>query len=102
MSQFADWFESNHGSCIVKSATGVDCPGCGAQRGFTAFFRGDLAGAWEHYPPLFMLLIALVVIALVLILRHRRRNFYIRWAGFLTLGAIMLNYIVNIALGNAW
>lgn len=31
--------------CLVKWATGYDCPGCGSQRAFMALIHGDIAGA---------------------------------------------------------
>jgi len=37
-------------SCLVLSATGVSCPGCGMTRAAAALLRGDLRGAWMFHP----------------------------------------------------
>ncbi len=36
--------------CLIKTLTGIDCPGCGSQRMFHALALGDFAGAWNANP----------------------------------------------------
>ncbi len=35
--------------CLIKLATGIDCPGCGLGRSFIAMSAGDFAGAWRAH-----------------------------------------------------
>jgi hypothetical protein len=39
--------------CPIKSLTGYDCPGCGAQRALHAVLNGDLHSAWSFNPFIF-------------------------------------------------
>lgn len=42
--------------CMLKTLTGYDCPGCGAQRAIHALLHGHIAQAWGYNPALFILL----------------------------------------------
>ena len=48
-------------SCIIKSLTGISCPGCGMTRSTLALFRLDLTAAWHYHPLVFYLFIAVPV-----------------------------------------
>jgi len=102
MSALGEWFEQNQGSCILKSNTGLDCPGCGAQRSFAALLNGDFAEAWHHYPPLFPLLITLVLIIALLIRRHPQKGKIIRYSAYVTFAFIFVNYVANWVSGAVW
>lgn len=41
--------------CMIKSVTGLDCPGCGSQRAFHALIHGDIAAAWSYNALIFIL-----------------------------------------------
>ncbi len=41
--------------CLLKTVTGYDCPGCGAQRALHALLHGRIADAWHFNPALFFL-----------------------------------------------
>jgi hypothetical protein len=34
--------------CLLKSMTGLDCPGCGGTRALFSLLHGDIAGALDH------------------------------------------------------
>lgn len=38
------------GMCVFRSATGLDCPGCGLTRCFISLAHGDLVRAWQFNP----------------------------------------------------
>ena len=46
-------------SCIIKTFTGISCPGCGMTRACMALFRLDFAAAWFYHPLVFYLIIAI-------------------------------------------
>lgn len=39
---------SPYPTCLLKSLTGLDCPGCGGTRAMHSLLHGDLAGAADH------------------------------------------------------
>ena len=41
--------------CLLKTVTGYDCPGCGAQRALHALLHGRIADAWHFILPCFSL-----------------------------------------------
>lgn len=57
--------------CPFRSATGLDCPGCGMTRATAALARADVVGAVDHN---------LFVVPLVGVLAY----VYVRWAGHRT------------------
>ncbi len=70
MGAIADWLEGHQGTCLIKSNTGVDCPGCGMQRSVVALLRGDFGEAWDMYPPIFPLLLTFLLILFALTFRR--------------------------------
>lgn len=63
--------------CLWHTLTGLDCPGCGAQRMAHALLHADLKGAWSANPMLLCML-PLIGIGIWADLRPRwaRRFFY--------------------------
>ena len=96
MSALADWLEGHQASCMIKSATGVECPGCGFQRSLVALLRGDLGEAWDMYPPLFPLLItALLMVFALTFRRYPWRGKALLISFIVTLGFVVVNYIAK-------
>ena len=50
--------------CIVKTYTGLDCPGCGSQRAVHALLHGDISGAFRYNAFLFVALLYIVVVGI--------------------------------------
>ena len=92
MSGIADWLEGNQATCYIKAATGHDCPGCGFQRAFVAFLRGDWGEAWEMYPPLFPFLLTMLLLVAALAFRYRGRLFLLKGAFFTTILFVLVNF----------
>jgi hypothetical protein len=36
--------------CVIKIATGLDCPGCGLTRSISAFLHGDITESFKFHP----------------------------------------------------
>lgn len=83
-------------ACPTKALTGIDCPGCGFQRAFVDLLRGDLAGSWEHYPPLFPFLLTMLLLLFFLLSRYRYRLHLVVGSFFATVAFIVANYVVKI------
>lgn len=60
--------------CLFHAVTGLDCPGCGAQRMIHALLHGDVAGAWRANAFLFFLfpLLGLMTYSSLTRMRHPR------------------------------
>lgn len=39
--------------CMLRAATGWDCPGCGSQRAIHALLHGDICQAWRYNAAMF-------------------------------------------------
>lgn len=58
---------SDHGTgipCVFYSLTGLQCPGCGVTRMFSAILKGDFAAAYRSNAAIFLLLPVLAGIGL--------------------------------------
>lgn len=53
-----------HIPCLFRSLFGINCPGCGMSRAIGALIKGDLEGAWQYNPQLFIV-IPILFIALL-------------------------------------
>lgn len=95
MDHAADWLEGHMLSCPAKALTGMDCPGCGAQRAVSDLLRGDLSAAWGHYPPIFPLLITLVLLVVAVRSRYPWRLKALMGAFFTTMAFIAVNYLMK-------
>ena len=52
--------------CLLKSLTGIDCPGCGGTRAMYSLLHGDIAGAVDHN----LLVFLVVPVTLYLVVRY--------------------------------
>jgi hypothetical protein len=53
------FFNSGFPPCLIKSITGLECPGCGMTRAISSIFHGDIAGAF-HYNKLIVVVFPLL------------------------------------------
>ncbi len=62
------------GACIARRATGVDCPGCGLTRAFSALTHGHLAAAVRLHPlsPTIYAFFLLLALNRVMVVVNRR------------------------------
>ena len=59
--------------CLSKTLFGVECLGCGFQRGFLLLLQGDFVAAFKMYPALYTTLLFLGIIGLHFI--DKRNNY---------------------------
>ncbi len=76
--------------CLSKTLLGVECLGCGFQRGFLLLLQGDIEGAFKMYPALFTTLLFLGILVLNLIDKNRNYKKVI-------IGSAILNGVIMIA-----
>lgn len=96
MNRLADWLEGHQAACYIKSLTGHDCPGCGLQRATVALLRGDLAQAWDLYPPLFPFLLMLLLLVAAVAFRFRGRLTLLLASFFTTLLFILVHFALKL------
>lgn len=94
MSGLADWVEANQLSCPIKSATGLDCPGCGMQRSFIALLRGDLVESFSLYPALLPLLLTLGMLVYFLIRPYRNGHLFLK-IGYISTSVLVLGNFIH-------
>lgn len=76
--------------CLSKTLFGIECLGCGFQRGLMLLLQGDFLAAFKMYPALFTTLLFLVILGLNCI--DSKRNYK-----KLIIGAAILNGFFMIA-----
>ena len=59
--------------CLSKTLFGLECLGCGFQRGFILLLQGDLSESFKMYPAIFTTLLFLGILLLNLI--NGKRNY---------------------------
>lgn len=94
--------------CVIKSLTGVPCPGCGTIRSLQLLLHGDLVGS-VLTNPLGLLLAILSIAAVTLMVRDVRKNddmlyrlMHRRWPPLALAVVVLLtlaNWLWNISKG---
>ena len=84
--------------CPIRYFTGIQCPGCGAQRSVRALFSGDIVAAFQLNPliyvaPVFMLWIYLAE-------RYATTAASFRAQKIVIIGASVILVVVNVVLKN--
>ncbi|HEX7151887.1 MAG TPA: DUF2752 domain-containing protein [Thermoanaerobaculia bacterium] len=72
--------------CVLKLATGVDCPTCGTTRAIFSLMHGDVAAAWA-FNPVGIVVVAILLRRLVMLAANGRRVAVVGSDGF---GAALL------------
>ena len=58
--------------CLSKTLFGVECLGCGFQRGLLLLLKGDFTAAFQMYPAIYTTLLFLVILGLHFIDKRRK------------------------------
>jgi hypothetical protein len=85
--------------CLLKAATGIDCPGCGGTRALYSLLHGDVAGALDHN----LLVFVAVPIVLYLAVRYALAQFDVHlpaprarpWMGWAALTFLVVFSVVR-------
>lgn len=79
--------------CVNKTLFGIDCMGCGLQRATALFLQGEFAAAYTMYPPVYLVLLLLAVIAFNFFVKFRY-DFQLKIGlALLTAVVIVINYL---------
>ncbi len=79
--------------CFFRHLTGLECPGCGAQRMLHALLHGDLLGAWGYNPFLLLMIPLLVFMGWLEMRRTRYPALYARFYSLPVIISIALSVV---------
>jgi hypothetical protein len=88
--------------CLIRTMTGVACPGCGMTRAAAALLRGDVPMAWSLHPLAPLVALQAVVIWIlwgwtVLVRRSRVDEAILLWLFLGNFALLVLVWIVRFA-----
>lgn len=81
--------------CFTKKIFGIDCPGCGLQRGVAFILKGDFSAAWDMYPALFTILPLFAVLAADHFFQIKYANKLIITLMITSVALILINYLLK-------
>lgn len=82
--------------CLSKQWLGMECPGCGLQRGVALLLEGRLWDSFLMYPGLFPMLLLFGFIAADRIFKWRMGSQITAGLAVLTAGTILINFAIKI------
>ncbi len=93
-----NYFRENMVSCFYKEHFGVECPGCGTQRAILLLMEGDFVGSFKMYPPLFFVLLTLIVLVIHLIFKIKNGGTILKYLALFTVSFMILSYLYKVFL----
>lgn len=94
--KLADFFEAHYTSCSLKTAIGVDCPGCGMQRSIHALLQGNVSESFYFYPALFSLIFMFGFLVLHLVFNFKKGAKILIILFAINAAIILLNFIYKL------
>lgn len=82
--------------CMNKKYLGFECMGCGIQRSLALLIRGEFIEAFLMYPGIYPLIGLLGFIVINQFKSIKYANFIIPALAILTVGTIIISYIIKI------
>jgi hypothetical protein len=82
--------------CMNKKYLGFECMGCGIQRAIALLLRGEFIEAFLMYPAIYPLIGLLGFVILNQFRSIKYANFIIPGLAILTVGTIIVSYIIKI------
>jgi hypothetical protein len=82
--------------CMSKTILGIECAGCGSQRAFWLLVEGDFYGAFKMYPPIYTLLLLMLILAFHFIDKSRNYKKALLFTAIANGIIILINYIYNL------
>jgi hypothetical protein len=81
--------------CLFKQITGVDCPGCGAQRSFDLLIHGQLIESFKLYPGLVPLIILLISFLFDLFFKQKNKSNTTWYLAIFSMSMVIGSYIIK-------
>lgn|SRR5690554_6130510 len=93
-----NWLENNLLACPYKKYFDIDCMGCGMQRAFIALLKGNFVESFLIYPPLFSMIIMLLLLPLHIIFKFKHGAAWLKYLFIFNIAVVIINFIVKIIL----
>ena len=93
-----NWLENNLLACPYKKYFDIDCMGCGMQRAFIALLKGNFVESFLIYPPLFSMIIMLLLLPLHIIFKFKHGAAWLKHLFIFNIAVVIINFIVKIIL----
>ena len=90
------WLERNMLQCPSKKYLHIECFGCGFQRSFIAFLKGDIATSLKLYPATIPLLFTFFYTVLHLVFKFKNGAKIIQISFIATSLIIVISFIIKI------
>ena len=87
-------------ACFYKKYMGIECPGCGMQRSFIEFLKGNFHESFVLFPALFPVVAMLVYLILHVIFKFRKGAEILKILFISNTIIIVLNYVYKIIIQN--
>lgn len=84
--------------CLNKKLLGIPCPGCGMQRSVALLYHGEFWAAFKMYPAIYPLGLLLAVLLTNTFFKLRYANQLISGLSIVSVGLILINYIINLTV----
>jgi hypothetical protein len=81
--------------CLFKQITGVDCPGCGAQRSFDLLIHGQLIESFKLYPALVPLIFLLISFLFDLFFKQKNKSNTTWYLAIFSMIMVIGSYIIK-------
>ena len=88
-----DWLEGNMFLCPYKKYIGIDCMGCGIQRSFIAFIKGNIIESFYLYPALIPIIFMFFFLVAHLIFQFRKGAVFLKYIFIFNVSVIIINFI---------
>lgn len=97
---FIHWLEAHQMPCVYKKYLGMDCPGCGMQRGIIELLKGNLWESIQAYPPLIPMLLMMLYLLLHIKFKFKNGALYLKILFIFTSVIIVTNYIIKLIINH--
>ena len=81
--------------CYFKKYFQVECPGCGIQRAFHSFLKGDFLASFQFNAALFPLLITIILLLFQLIFKTKNGGFAVAFSFAITALTMFIQLIAK-------
>lgn len=90
------WLETHMLTCPIKSAFGIDCPGCGMQRAFISLLKGNVLESLQYHAALIPFVLTIIVLLVQLKANYTKGGYLVMWLFIFTAAITMIQFGVRL------
>ena len=96
LSKIIEWLESHMQSCFYKKYFGIECPGCGMQRGLVELLKGNFYESFVLFPALIPTISLVLYLILHLVFKFRNGANILKILFIINTSIVVLSYIYRL------